>query len=63
MPDNCTSVREAVTAYMTVYGASPVAHERLTTFLDNLRKDERWTEEELAEVRRKIEERLSHPSG
>lgn len=59
MPDKRPTVREVVISFMTVFGTSPAAHERLAHFLENLRKDGRWTAEEIVEVERLIEERLS----
>lgn len=58
MPDKRPTVRDVVIAFTTVFGTSRVAKQRLATYLDSLRKDSRWTEEEVAEVRRLIEERL-----
>ena len=61
MPDKRPTMREVVVAFMTVFSGSPMPSERLAMFLRNLRKDQRWTEEELAVVQQEIEERLKPP--
>ena len=62
MPLERPTVREVVIAFMTIFSTSLAPHERLATFLENLRKDGRWTPEEIDEVRRSIEDRLQSVS-
>jgi hypothetical protein len=61
MPDQRPTVAEAVTSFMVVFGNFPEIRARAENLIATLRQNPQWSPEEIEEVQRLIEERISPP--
>jgi len=59
MPNKRPTVAEAATSFMVVFGTSPDVAVRAERLLNTLRQNPQWSADEVQELRRLIDERLS----